>query len=48
MYLSLEEGEDGVESGVLLVDLLGGGGTGRRVHGDPGRQSAAEMSHQLH
>ena len=43
-----EEGDDGGESGVLLVDLLRGSGAGRRVHGDPWRQSATQMTHQLH
>ena len=44
----LEEGEDGSEGGVLLVDLLRGSGAGRRVHGDPRGQPATQVSHQLH
>ena len=42
---SPEEGQYGSEHGVLLVDSLRGGGTGRRVHWDTRRQSTAEVDH---
>ena len=42
---SPEEGQYGSEHGVLLVDSLRGGCTGRRVHWDTRRQSTAEVGH---
>ena len=45
---SLEEGQDGGEAGVLLVDLLRGSGAGRRVHGDAGGQPATGVGDQVH
>ena len=47
MQISPKEGQYGGEAGILLVDLLRGGGAGRGVGGHPGGKSTTDMGNQL-